>query len=121
MSLGFSDIEKGVPPQFSNRVSATSLFPGVQKVYKVRIEMDLRRYAAPASGSQTWEEIYDQRTAVERVIAWFERVLSIKLCSLCTGKRAKVHFDLVTLVYNASKLAAHRISKELENKQAKVA
>ena len=26
-----------------------------------------------------------------------------------TGKRAKVHFDLVTLVYNASKLAADRI------------
>ena len=32
-----------------------------------------------------------------------------------TGKRANVHFDLVTLVYNASKLAVDRIRKEVEN------
>ena len=30
-----------------------------------------------------------------------------------TGKRAKIHFDMVTLVYNASKLAADRIYAQL--------
>ncbi|API91926.1 hypothetical protein J32TS6_23420 [Virgibacillus pantothenticus] len=32
-------------------------------------------------------------------------------------KRAKVHFDMVTLVYNASKLAADRINAQLNNQQ----
>ncbi|TPG92426.1 IS5/IS1182 family transposase, partial [Brevibacillus laterosporus] len=38
-----------------------------------------------------------------------------------TGKRAKVHFDLVTLVYNASKLAVDRIRKELASRMKVVA
>jgi len=29
-----------------------------------------------------------------------------------TGKRAKVHFELVTLVYNAAKLACDRINQK---------
>jgi len=35
-----------------------------------------------------------------------------------TGKRAKVHFDLVTLIYNASKLACDRINRLLNQKAA---
>ncbi|MDW0114196.1 IS5/IS1182 family transposase, partial [Sporosarcina saromensis] len=35
-----------------------------------------------------------------------------------TGKRAKVHFDLLVLVYNASKLAADRIGARLNHIQA---
>jgi transposase len=35
-----------------------------------------------------------------------------------TGKRAKVHFDLVTLVYNASKLAIDRMDVILKQEQA---
>ncbi|MBU5266521.1 IS5/IS1182 family transposase, partial [Virgibacillus proomii] len=34
-----------------------------------------------------------------------------------TGERAKVHFDMVTLVYNASKLAADRINAQLNQQQ----
>ncbi len=34
-----------------------------------------------------------------------------------TGKCAKVHFDFVTLVYNASKLAADRIHALLNQQQ----
>jgi len=34
-----------------------------------------------------------------------------------TGKRAKVHFDLVILVYNVSKLAADRINSILNSKK----
>jgi transposase len=39
-----------------------------QKVYKVKIESDLRKYTAPASGSDKWKELFAKRTAVERVI-----------------------------------------------------
>ncbi|GBF12465.1 hypothetical protein HK1_02531 [Tepidibacillus sp. HK-1] len=35
-----------------------------------------------------------------------------------TGKRAKVHFDFVTLVYNASKLAVDRINAKLNQQKA---
>ena len=92
-----------------------------QKVYKVRIVTDLRRYTAPARGSQTWEELYDQRTAVERVIAYLKEFFQLNNVRYRTGKRAKVHFDLITLVYNASKLAADRIGKEMENTQSRAA
>jgi len=33
------------------------------------------------------------------------------------GKRAKIHFDLITLVYNASKLAADRINVLIKHQQ----
>lgn len=86
-----------------------------QKVYKVRIETDLRRYSAPARGSQKWEELYNQRTAVERVNAYLKEFFQLNNVRYRTGKRAKVHFDLVTLVYNAAKLAADRIRKQMES------
>ena len=35
-----------------------------------------------------------------------------------TGKRAKIHFDMTTLTYNASKLAADRINAQLKQQQA---
>lgn len=41
-----------------------------QKVYKVKITTDSRRYTAPARGSKAWKTIYSQRSAVERVIAY---------------------------------------------------
>lgn len=38
-----------------------------QKVYKMKITTDLRKYTAPARGSQSWKEIAKKRFAVERV------------------------------------------------------
>lgn len=35
-----------------------------------------------------------------------------------TGKRANLHFDLLVLIYNASKLAADRINTRLQLLQA---
>jgi transposase len=81
-----------------------------QKVYKVKITTDLRRYTAPARGSQKWKDIYKQRTAVERVNAYLKEYFQLNQVRYRTGKRAKVHFDLVHLVYNASKLACDRLS-----------
>jgi transposase len=92
-----------------------------QKIYKVKITTDLRKYTAPARGSKAWKTIFKRRTAVERVNAYLKLYFQLDNVRYRTGKRAKVHFDLVTLVYNASKLAADRIKKTLENQQIQVA
>ncbi|GAA4064661.1 hypothetical protein GCM10022410_08960 [Amphibacillus indicireducens] len=73
-----------------------------QKVYKVKITQDLRKYTAPARGSKTWKMIFKCRTAVERVNAYLKKFFQPNNVRYHTGKRAKVHFDMVTLVYNAS-------------------
>jgi len=88
-----------------------------QKVYKVKITTDLRKYSAPARGSRAWKNIFKQRTAVERVNAYLKEFFQLNNVRYRTGKRAKVHFDMVTLVYNASKLAADRINTQLNQQQ----
>lgn len=89
-----------------------------QKVFKVKITTDLRKYTAPARGSKTWKNIFKRRTAVERVNAYLKEFYQLNNVRYRTGKRAKVHFDLVTLVYNAAKLAADRINALLNSQQA---
>ncbi|MEI3600286.1 MULTISPECIES: IS1182 family transposase [unclassified Oceanobacillus] len=88
-----------------------------QKVYKMKITKDLRKYTAPARGSKAWDNIYKRRTAVERVNAYLKEWFQLNNVRYRTGKRAKVHFDMVTLVYNASKLAADRIDAQLNPSQ----
>ncbi|MEC0665474.1 IS1182 family transposase [Priestia flexa] len=88
-----------------------------QKVYKVKITTDLRRYTAPARGSKAWKTIYKQRSAVERVIAYLKEFFQLNNVRYRTGKRAKVHFDLTQLVYNGAKLACDRIAKSLSEKE----
>jgi transposase len=89
-----------------------------QKVYKVKITTDLRRYTAPARGSQAWKSLFKQRTSVERVNAYLKEFFQLNNVRYRTGKRAKIHFDLVTLVYNASKLACDRINFKLNQEVA---
>ena len=67
-----------------------------QKVYKVRITTDLRKYTAPARGSKAWKTIFKRRTAVERVNAYLKGYFQLNNVQYRTGKRAKVHFGLVT-------------------------
>lgn len=54
---------------------------------------------------------------MERVNAYLKLYFQLDNVRYRTGKRAKVHFDLVTLVYNASKLAADRINAILNSKK----
>ncbi|MFD1039689.1 IS1182 family transposase [Virgibacillus byunsanensis] len=89
-----------------------------QKVYKVKITSDLRRYTAPARGSKAWKNIFKRRSAVERVNGYLKEFFQLNNVRYRTGKRAKVHFDIVTLIYNASKLAADRINALLNQQQA---
>jgi transposase len=60
------------------------------------------------------EDNYKERTAVERVIGYLKEYFQLNNVRYRTGKKAKVHFDLVTLVYNAAKLACDRINYELQ-------
>ncbi|GAA0358770.1 IS1182 family transposase [Bacillus horti] len=88
-----------------------------QSVYKIRIKTDLRRYTAPARGSQAWKNVYKERSSVERVIGYLKSYFQLNNIRYRTGKKAKFHFDLVTLVYNASKLASDRINHRLQEVQ----
>ena len=83
-----------------------------QKVYKIRIETDLRRYSAPARGSVSWEERYKERTSVERVIGYLKEFFQLNNVRYRTGERAKVHFNLITMVYNGMKLASMRLAQK---------
>jgi len=85
-----------------------------QKVYKIKMETDIRKYSAPDRGSEAWKKLYHQRSAVERVNAYLKEFFQLKNVRYRSGKRAKVHFDLVTLVYNASKLAVDRINRQMK-------
>ncbi len=83
----------------------------------MKITKDLRKYTAPARGSLAWKNIYKRPTAVERVNAYLKEWFQLDNVRYRTGERAKIHFDMVTLVYNASKLAADRINAELYQQQ----
>ncbi|MCK0473033.1 IS1182 family transposase [Halalkalibacter sp. APA_J-10(15)] len=92
-----------------------------QKVYKVKVTTDLRRYTAPARGSKAWKTIYKQRNSVERVIAYLKGFFQLNNVRYCTGKRAKVQFDLTQLVYNGAKLACDRIAKSFSEDKGNLA
>lgn len=50
-----------------------------------------------------------------------ERILQLNNVRHRTGMKEKLHFDLVTLVYNSSKLAVDRINKQIEKLQIQAA
>lgn len=89
-----------------------------QKVFKMKITKDLRRYTAPAHGSKAWEEIYKRRSAVERVNAYLKEFFQLDNVRYRKGISAKIHFDMAKLIYNASKLATDLINAQLNQSQA---
>ena len=82
-----------------------------QKVFKIKIETDLRRYSSPARGSKAWENLYKERTSVERVNGYLKEHFQLNNVRHRTGQKAKIHVDMVTLVYNSMKLASFRLKK----------
>lgn len=85
-----------------------------QKVYKMKITKDLRKYTAPARGTKSWKQIAKQRSAVERVNAYLKEYFQLNNVRYRTGQKAKFHFNLVTLVYNCTKLACDRLNKRAQ-------
>nr|WP_280953324.1 transposase [Virgibacillus natechei] len=71
-----------------------------------------------ARRSKAWKTIFKQRTAVERVNAYLKEFFRLNNVRYRTGKRAKIHFDMVTLIYYASKLSADRMNAQLNQQQA---
>lgn len=61
----------------------------------MKITKDLRRYTAPARGSKAWKDLFKRRTAIERVNGYLKEYFQLNNVKYRTGKRAKVHFDLI--------------------------
>lgn len=83
--------------------------------------MDIRKYTFFARGSKKWTELYKERTAVERVNAYLKEYFGLNNVRHRTGKKAKLHFQLVTIVYNASKVATDRIRIKIKQESLQVA
>lgn len=80
-----------------------------QKIFKIKRSVDLRKYTSPARGSLKWTLYYKQRAAVECVNAYLKEYFDLNNVRHRTGKKAKVHFQFVTLTYNAFRLASDRL------------
>src|SRR5699024_9165442 len=91
-----------------------------QKVFKMKITKDLRKYTAPARGSKAWKSIYNHRTAVERVNAYLKEFFQLNNVRYILAKRTKVHFHIIMLIYNSVILDVERKNTVL-NKQSHVA
>ncbi|MEX1028650.1 MAG: transposase [Paenibacillaceae bacterium] len=92
---------------------------GCQKVFKIKIESDIRKYTVPARGSERYKDLYKKRTAVERVNAYTKEFFQLNNIRHRGGALAKVDFDISCLVYTLSKLAVDRINKQMnEMKEA---
>jgi transposase len=86
---------------------------GCQKVFKIKVESDIRKYTVPARGSHSYKELYKKRTAVERVNAYLKEFFQLDNIRHRGGALAKVDFDISCLVYTLSKLAVDRINKQM--------
>ncbi|HLR00049.1 MAG TPA: transposase [Sphingobacterium sp.] len=88
-----------------------------QKIFKMKNTKDLQGYTAPDRGSVAWKKRFKKRTAVERVNAYLKEFLQLYNVRYRSGERTKVHGGMVTLIYNASKLAADCIDAFLNEQQ----
>lgn len=85
-----------------------------QKVFKIKCETDIRKYTYPARGSELWKKLYKERSAVERVNAYLKQFFQLNNVRQRAGRKAKLHFNLVTFIYNACKLAVDRMNIQLQ-------
>lgn len=60
---------------------------------------DAYKYMASACGSEKWKDLFAERTAIERVNAYLKEFFQVNNVCHRTGKKAKLHFNLVTFVY----------------------
>ncbi|WP_139314642.1 transposase, partial [Desulfosporosinus metallidurans] len=81
-----------------------------QKVFKVKVSSDPRKYTVPARGSESYFELYKQRTAVERVNAYLKEYFQLNNIRH-RGNLAKVDFEFSILAYTLCKLAVDRLNK----------
>lgn len=85
-----------------------------QKVYKIKIETGIRKFSATGRGSEVWKKLCTSKEYCRTSERMPKRTLAIKKCQISLGKRKKVHFDSVTLVYNASKLTVDQMNQKMK-------
>lgn len=88
-----------------------------QKVYKIKSETDIRKYTYPARGTELWTQLYKERAAVERVNAYLKEYFQLNQVRHRTGRKAKLHFQMVTFIYNACQLAVDRLNAQLSKQK----
>lgn len=81
-----------------------------QIVFKIKVSADPRKYTVPARGSDSYFNLYKQRTAVERVNAYLKEYFQLNNIRH-RGKLAKVDFQFSILAYTLCKLAVDRLNK----------
>ncbi|WP_286891769.1 transposase [Thermobacillus sp.] len=89
---------------------------GCRKVFKFRVEEDVRRFTAPGRGSEKWAQLFKQRTAIERVFAYLKLYLELG-STRKLKKRALMDVQLSCLTYNLCKLALDRWNKTMLQSQ----
>jgi len=62
-----------------------------QKVFKMKVTQDLRKYAAPARGSASWKLIAKRRSSIERVNAYLKEFFQLNNVRHRTGAKARLH------------------------------
>lgn len=67
-------------------------------VKKVNIKDDLRRYSSPHRNTRKWEDLYDRRTAVERVNSRLKTHLTANRLHVWGIKKVKTHLLLNMIV-----------------------
>lgn len=86
---------------------------GCQKVYKIKVDQDIRKNTVPARGSEGFKHLYKKRTAVERVFAYLKEYFGLHR-TRHRGTRAEVDFQLSTLAYTVCKFALDKWNQQLE-------
>lgn len=84
-----------------------------QRVFKIKVSSDDRKYTVPARGSDRFAELYKKRTAVERVNAYLKEYFQLNNIRH-RGKRAQVDFQFSILAYTLCKLAVDRLNKSMK-------
>lgn len=81
-----------------------------QKVFKIKVSSDPRKYTVPARGSDYYFELYKRRTAVERINAYLKEYFQLNNIRH-RGNLAQVDFQFSVLAYTLCKLALDRLNK----------
>lgn len=85
-----------------------------QKVRKIKVQTNVRKYTVPARGSEAYTKLFNQRTAVERVNAYLKERFQLDNVRHRGGAKAKLHMELTCFLYTACKLTVDRMNRALQ-------
>ena len=77
-------------------------------VVKINIKDDLRRFSIPHRNSNKWNELYKERTSVERCNSRFKQYLTANSLHVGGIDKVKTHVFFNAIVLLASALALKR-------------